>query len=185
MSYVYVVYSSSVEVLNEIEKYCEVDIKKENIIFNEHVDIIPAKYAPQLEFVTSSAKFQDCKTYIKKNIDITSYKEILYDGSLNDIFVMYKNEVDAYWAIRIPLNRMVTSYYPNKNESVYKKAKFIVFLKAGDAKVLVGITDCYFQVQKLIESSCGQKIAIDTIPNDKEEHKIHSCNGVEYIVKNF
>jgi hypothetical protein len=183
MNTMYVVYHSTNETLNHIETYFNEQCKKENIILNENIDIIPAKYASQVEFVTTNSKYKECKDFVRKNIDTSIYKEVLFDGSLNNIFIMYQNDIDVYWCFPIPINKLITSYYPSKNDNIFKKAKFTIFLKVNDTKILIGISDSYYQAQKLIEASCSEKINISAPKNDKDEHVAHSCGLIEYIIK--
>jgi hypothetical protein len=185
MNSVYVVYHSTNEILEHIETYFNEQCKKESILLNQNVDVIPAKYASQIEFVTTSSKYHECKDFVRKTIDTTIYKEVLFDGSLNNIFVMYQNDIDAYWCIPAPVNKLITSYFPNKNDNIFKKAKYTIFLKVDTTKILIGITDSYYQAQKLIELSCGEKVNFPAPKDEKLEHVAHSCGLIEYVIKNI
>lgn len=168
----YVVYRSTNEILKQIELYHQ----------NDNIDIIPEKCATQVEYVTASYKFKECKDFVKKIVNVSDYKEILFDGSMNSIFVLFQNDIESFWSVRIGLNKMITSYYPSKHDNKYKKVNYAVFIHHNDSKVLIGIADTFFQVQKLIETSCGSTVIIDS-HNDRDETVIHSNDGVKYIVK--
>lgn len=95
MTHVFLLYSSSNDSLEKLDAHINKS-NSSNALGNVY-DIIPANLVCDFEFLTSSSKFKDCKDFVKKNKDLTNFKEILYDGNINDLNTIYTNEDEAYW----------------------------------------------------------------------------------------
>ncbi len=165
MSHIFLLYQSSKDVLDKIDAHIT-KCNSSNALGNVY-DIIPDNLAMEVKFLISSYKFKDCKDFIKKNIDMVNFKEVLYDGNINDLNTIYISEEEAYWILRAPINKIITSYLPDKNVSKTKKETFLVLVKDGEKKVLIGVADSKIQIYKLIEEISYDKNIFATTKNNK------------------
>jgi len=169
MNHMYVVYSSSKEIFEKFEAYRASNAT--NVITNEF-DIIPNFIAPNVDFIYTGAKFKDCKDYLKKNIDVSKFEEVLFDGSIDDVSVVFQNTDIMYWIIRVPVNRFLTSYVPHKNEVHLNKGNFIVFVQAknNSHKIFLGIANTVGNIFNIVRKSMesGNLICNKLNLDDKE-----------------
>jgi hypothetical protein len=143
MSHIFLLYQSDVETLKALDDHFD----KEGKSF-----IIPEDLLNKIIFLTSSYKFKDCKEFARKNIT-PDFKEILYDGSVNDLHTIYRSEDEAYWVLRIPINKLIINRLASKNIS--KKDTFLVFHQ----DVLIGVVNSKVQIFSLIEKFCDEELS--------------------------
>lgn len=156
MSFCYILYRSTPEVLTELEKYHN---DKTN---NHKLEPIPENVSPYIDFLHTHFKYDECKKYVEKNFDIKEYDEVLFDGSVNDITTIYQSSSNVFWVIRVPVNHRIAKVYSQKNNLINVKGKFLVFVSDIDKenKILLGVADSYANVQYIVEQSCGMRITI-------------------------
>jgi hypothetical protein len=164
MSHIFLAYSSSKECLEKLDLHINKS-NSSNALGNVY-DIIPFNLASQVNFLTSSYKFKECKEYVKKSINLENYKEVLYDGNINDLNTIYTDNDEAYWVLRVPVNRLISSYLPSKVNHQNKKETFMIFVKDEEKDVLIGVADSRVQIFKLIEETTNVSVSKREITGD-------------------
>lgn len=148
--------------------------------------------SPEMLLVANS--FKDCKKHVKtllgnKN-SFDQYEEVLFDGSVDNNSLIFKsknldeeNFDKVFWVSYTPINNLLSKFVPKE-----KKNLFALYVAPLDKsyKVLIGVTDSFINLQKLVEESSGLKISVKfNAKLDKEnillttEQAIYYCQSLQ------
>jgi len=169
MTHHFVLGKSAKNVYDEIEAHIN-KCNSSNALGNKY-DIIPSNLITKIKFLHSASKFKECKDYFKSLIlskefkEISSdlsLKEVVFDGSINDLSAIFTSDSLVFWILRIPMNTLITSYTGDKHRMIHKSCYTVHFRSSKvsneDFEIFIGATSSFLCACRLIEESSGSDI---------------------------
>jgi hypothetical protein len=180
MYHFYILASSSNETYISLENHIN-KCNSSNALGNKY-DVIPSTLQSQINILHTSQKFKECKEYYKTHHLNSDFKEVLFDGNINDLNAIFQNEHTTFWVLRVLANTLLSSLFP-KVPSKITSHKYLVFQVLNNKeKFLIGICNTLFHAHRVIEDSCDTKIPDLDFELSVNEEKTINIGLLEYVV---